>query len=346
MKRSYALWARTIVAVIVVSLANQSLGGISEVWVGENCTSEIAVMNPAAPGPATSPFNLGFINAIPAMAQAGQEVWVSSNFTGLVRRYTLDRQYVNEIMVSTTTPVNAMTQVGSEVWLTKVSGSANVLRYELDGGYVGTRTLTMPNRIAAMTTVGDKVWVADTQYVLLRPFTNNGGVGGADVYPSFTSGAPVASLTTVISREWSDRWTPPVETYEMWAGNAWDDEILRLDETGAEVDRFNCGRINAESLAFVNDYVFTPPEDNADFNEDGIVNLKDFVILKNNFSTGTIHAEGDANFNGSVTLTDFVVLKQQFGTSPPLPPLPTLPEPTTAALLTAAAGWLIRRRRR
>jgi len=46
---------------------------------------------------------------------------------------------------------------------------------------------------------------------------------------------------------------------------------------------------------------------------DGDVDLDDFVILKQNFSTGSTWTEGDFDEDGDVDLDDFVILKQNFG---------------------------------
>jgi len=54
-----------------------------------------------------------------------------------------------------------------------------------------------------------------------------------------------------------------------------------------------------------------------DANGDLMVDLDDFVILKNNFgmTTGATCAEGDFDGDGDVDLDDFVILKNAFGTS-------------------------------
>jgi len=63
------------------------------------------------------------------------------------------------------------------------------------------------------------------------------------------------------------------------------------------------------------DITWTPagPTLQADFDDDGDVDLDDFVVLKSNFGTGTTHAQGDADLDGDVDLDDFVILKQEFG---------------------------------
>lgn len=54
----------------------------------------------------------------------------------------------------------------------------------------------------------------------------------------------------------------------------------------------------------------------SDFNQDGMVDLSDFNILKANFGqSGATMADGDANADGTVDLSDFNILKSQFGQS-------------------------------
>lgn len=64
----------------------------------------------------------------------------------------------------------------------------------------------------------------------------------------------------------------------------------------------------------------------SDFNNDNMVDLQDFNILKANFgATGASMAEGDANMDGNVNLEDFNILKGQFGQSGAA----AVPEPST-----------------
>jgi hypothetical protein len=52
-----------------------------------------------------------------------------------------------------------------------------------------------------------------------------------------------------------------------------------------------------------------------DANRDGMVNLIDFGIVKQNFGVGTIWDQGDFDGNAKVDLGDFSLLKQNFGKS-------------------------------
>lgn len=56
---------------------------------------------------------------------------------------------------------------------------------------------------------------------------------------------------------------------------------------------------------------------NADFNNDGIVNITDLSILASHWNqTGLTQAQGDANGDGAVNITDLSILATQWGTNP------------------------------
>jgi hypothetical protein len=77
----------------------------------------------------------------------------------------------------------------------------------------------------------------------------------------------------------------------------------------------------------------------ADFNQDGIVNLTDFNILKGNFNkTGQTKSTGDTNGDGAVNLLDFNKLKSQFNQKSGGQ---AVPEPGTLALAGTALACLV-----
>ncbi len=63
-----------------------------------------------------------------------------------------------------------------------------------------------------------------------------------------------------------------------------------------------------------------------DANDDGVVDLDDFGVVRQHFGSGHQLSEGDLNLDGNVDLDDFGILKQNFGVAPA-----AVPEP---------AGWL------
>ena len=56
-----------------------------------------------------------------------------------------------------------------------------------------------------------------------------------------------------------------------------------------------------------------------DANRDRVVDLADFVVLRNNFGGAGLFSEGDFNYDGQVDLSDFVILRNNFGQSMPSP---------------------------
>ena len=87
--------------------------------------------------------------------------------------------------------------------------------------------------------------------------------------------------------------------------------------------------------------------DNADFDSDGDVDGKDFLIWQRGYGSGTTPAQGDANGSGTVTGADLTVWQDQYGGTGGLAAI-AVPEPTNAALLTLAllgCGPRVMRRR-
>lgn len=84
-----------------------------------------------------------------------------------------------------------------------------------------------------------------------------------------------------------------------------------------------------------------------DFDENGSVEFGDFLVLANNFGTGSTYAEGDINFSGSVDLGDFAEFRQLF-LSLPAGEAAAVPEPSAAVLLQLALllGFVARRKSR
>jgi hypothetical protein len=82
--------------------------------------------------------------------------------------------------------------------------------------------------------------------------------------------------------------------------------------------------------------VATPAED-ADFNNDGIVDGKDFLAWQRGFGGPGGLPQGDADGNGQVNAADLTIWKVQFGTSPATAAAAAIPEPASAIMLAVAA---------
>jgi hypothetical protein len=94
--------------------------------------------------------------------------------------------------------------------------------------------------------------------------------------------------------------------------------------------------------------IVSPPGDNADFNNDGIVDGRDFLIWQRGFgiSDGTaLLADGDANDDGNVDGLDLPIWQNQYGNTSPLAAIGAVPEPSSALLLLAMSTLLVTKRR-
>jgi len=115
-------------------------------------------------------------------------------------------------------------------------------------------------------------------------------------------------------------------------------EWTTLGGAGAAMDNIVITALNA-----------TPPPSwhPGDANKDGIVDLQDFGLLKDNFgmTVGAIWDQGDFNADGAIDLQDFGILKDHFGHTTGDNPVTAVPEPASAMLILAASIGLARRKR-
>ena len=85
-----------------------------------------------------------------------------------------------------------------------------------------------------------------------------------------------------------------------------------------------------------------------DFNDDGAVGVRDFLVLSRNFnSTGAAYDDGDANCDEAVNVRDFLILSRNFGASAGATAA-AVPEPSTGMLAFAGLmlGLMAGRRKR
>lgn len=87
------------------------------------------------------------------------------------------------------------------------------------------------------------------------------------------------------------------------------------------------------------------PGDNADFDSNGIVDGRDFLIWQRGLGTpGALLADGDANNDGNVDGLDLGIWKNQYGTGG-LAAVAAVPEPASLILIACASLVFVGRRR-
>lgn len=88
------------------------------------------------------------------------------------------------------------------------------------------------------------------------------------------------------------------------------------------------------------------PAENADFNNNGVVDGGDFLIWQRNFGSTTPATPGDANADGSVNAADYAIWKSKFGGPASAASAAGVPEPGACLLAAAAFGGVVAFRRR
>lgn len=88
-----------------------------------------------------------------------------------------------------------------------------------------------------------------------------------------------------------------------------------------------------------------PALEDADFNNDNIVDGADFLIWQRNFGSGAGLAEGDANGSGTVDASDLAIWKSTFGAVGSVAAVAAIPEPSSGILAALGLAALVRRRR-
>jgi hypothetical protein len=88
---------------------------------------------------------------------------------------------------------------------------------------------------------------------------------------------------------------------------------------------------------------------NADFDGNGLVDGKDFLLWQRSHGGAGNHSQGDANSDGQVNAADLTIWKSQFGTSPSVGAVGAVPEPSSiiiafGMLLGAGASRRLRQR--
>ncbi len=156
------------------------------------------------------------------------------------------------------------------------------------------------------------------------------GFGGSiDYNPTFNMAVPTAPIQTNVFEE-----TVSARYVEFTASDNW----FIAPGTGEGGTLPGGDRVGLGEIAFPSNLSAVI----GDVNGDGVVNINDYTIIRDNFYTGNSFEEGDLNLDGLVTESDFRIWKDAFGGGGPA----SVPEPATWALaiVGAAAAYALRRR--
>jgi hypothetical protein len=86
------------------------------------------------------------------------------------------------------------------------------------------------------------------------------------------------------------------------------------------------------------------PTEDANFNNDSVVDGSDYMIWQQGLGTGTTNATGDANGSGAVDGADLTVLRAHWGLAQGVAAAGSVPEPSTGVLCAILAGSVLIRR--
>ena len=112
-------------------------------------------------------------------------------------------------------------------------------------------------------------------------------------------------------------------------------KLVVLNTNGTGLARFDYDQVTG----------LAPALEDADFNNDNIVDGADFLIWQRNFGVGATLPQGDANGSGGVDAADLAIWKAKFGTVGSVAAVAAVPEPATVVLASLGTAALVRRRR-
>lgn len=89
-----------------------------------------------------------------------------------------------------------------------------------------------------------------------------------------------------------------------------------------------------------------PPVEDADFNNDGVVDGADFLVWQSGFGAAATNLTGDANGDGAANADDLAIWKGKFGTAGASASVAAVPEPVSIGLIAFPVAVLLALRSR
>jgi hypothetical protein len=155
----------------------------------------------------------------------------------------------------------------------------------------------------------------------------------ADASANYTQGSVVSAIFGNTTYNWTISYTGNI-TYNNTA-----------DANNSIVASISA--IDGNDVVLIGQSSMTTIVDDADFDGNGRVDGKDFLIWQSGFGGPGTNATGDANGDGNVNAADHAIWKTQFGNPfPASGSLTGVPEPGSLVLLGTVALALVPRRRR
>lgn len=169
------------------------------------------------------------------------------------------------------------------------------------------------------------------QYRIVGAYEFDSGLSTLWVDPTSPASPSISEVNMSIDEE-KDNSMKPIDGFGLRQGG-------ESGDTTQTIDNIIVATTFAEVIGDT-----PPPTNNADFNGDGVVNIADYTVWRDNL--GGPGPDGDANGVDGVDATDYAIWKDQFGSNAPmLSGLSTtpasVPEPATWVLICLLGSILI-----